>query len=232
MSDESSRVELTRRRLLGGIAVTGVATASAGAGTWAYFEDTESSAGNTIDAGTLDLTVSDDDEGFGDGVSGTWTVSNAVPGDSVMADLTLRNEGSVSADHVEIDFAVDETEADGPTGTNEADTAPSSADGMVEQFEVTLFTYNGTNVLGNLSDTNGNGIVDIGDLVSGNDAALDGLTSLPADGGGTEAMTMQFRWAHDSEFDNSVSGVNNDFQGDEFDLTVTFALHQDASQDL
>ncbi|NHN61155.1 MULTISPECIES: TasA family protein [Halorussus] len=232
MFDDDSSVSLTRRRLLGGLVAIGGAGAASGAGTFAYFSDTESSTGNTIDAGTLDLTVSDSGADFSDGVSGTWTISNAKPGDSVLGDLTLRNEGSLSSDHVEISFAVDESEAGGSTGANEADTMPSSAEGMAEQFEVTVFTYNGTNVLQNLSDANGNGIVDIGDVVSGNDGALDDLTSLPSDSQATESMMLEFRWAHDSEFDNSVSGTNNDYQGDEFDLTVTFALHQDSGQDL
>ncbi|WP_435552051.1 TasA family protein [Natrinema sp. CGMCC1.2065] len=223
---------MTRRRLLGGLSAIGAVGVASGAGTWAYFSDTEESSGNTIEAGTLDLKVADTDEGFGDGVSGTWTISNAKPGDSVLADLTLQNAGSLEADHVEIGFSVDETEADGSTGTNEADTMPSSADGMADQFEVTVFTYNGTNVRSNLSDANSNGIVDIDDLVTGNGAVLDDLSPPPSANGGTESMTMEFRWAHDDEFDNSVSGINNDYQGDEFDLTVTYALHQDSGQDL
>ncbi|OLZ41838.1 hypothetical protein A6E15_12970 [Natrinema saccharevitans] len=206
--------------------------AASGAGTWAYFSDTEESTGNTIEAGTLDLKVSDDGDGFGDGVSGSWTISNAKPGDSVMTNVSLQNAGSLEADHVEIGFSVDETESDGSTGTNAADTMPSSADGMTEQFKVTVFTYNGTNVLEDLLDANGNGLVDVDDLVTGNDAPLDDLNPPPSANGGTETMTMQFRWAHDDEFDNSVSGTNNDYQGDEFDLTVTYALHQDTSQDL
>lgn len=231
MSDDSGRFRLTRRRLLGGLAVTGAATGGAGAGTWAYFQDTESSTGNSIDAGTLDLKTSDSDDN-GDGATGTWTISNARPGDSVMADLTLRNEGTESADHVEIDFSVTETEATGPSGSDEAD-SKQGADGMTQQFEVTLLTYNGVNILEDyMSDANGNGIMDLDDLVNGNGAALDDLTPPPSANGGSETMTMEFRWAHDSEFDSSVSGTNNDYQGDEFDLTVTYALHQDGSQDL
>ena len=65
-----------------------------------------------------------------------------------------------------------------------------------------------------------------------NGAALDDLTPPPKQNGGTESLTMQFRWAHDSEFDTSVSGVNNDYRFDQFDRTGTMALHQDASQDL
>lgn len=232
MTGEQRQFTLTRRRLLGGVAATGVAAAGAGAGTWAYFQDTESSTGNTIDAGTLDLKLSDSDESDADGVSGSWTISNAKPGDSVTSDVTLENAGSLSADHVEFGVSVAETESDGPNGTNEADTQPSSATGMAEQFEVTNLTYDGTNILPNLSDANGNGIIDIADLVSGNDSILDNLTPPPPANGGTESLNMTFRWAQDSEFDNSVSGVNNDYQGDQLEITITMALHQDSSQDL
>lgn len=209
MSDETSRHELTRRTLLGGVAATGVTAAGAGAGTMALFTDAEESTGNSVSAGTLDLVVADSDEGFGDGVSATWTLSNAKPGDTVLADLTLQNAGSLAADHVELGFDVTETEAAGPSGSDESDTAPGSAAGMAEQFEVTVMTYDGTNVLAGLSDANGNGLVDLGDLGSGNDGVLDGLSPPPAANGGTESLFLQLRWAHDSEFDTAVSGVNN-----------------------
>lgn len=230
MFDDNSGVLLTRRRLLGGLTTIGVAGAASGAGTWAYFRDTEESTGNTIDAGTLDLTLSDRNEGFGDGVSETWTISDARPGgEEEVTGLTLANEGSLSADHLEIEFSLDERESDGSGGTNDADTMPSSAEGMAEQFVLTRFEYEwGTVTLDDLSDANENGIVDLGDLANGNDAVLD---DLPAPAEGTVPMSMGFRWADDSEFDNSVSGANNDYQGDELDLTVTFTLHQDSSQD-
>jgi len=53
MSDNN--IELTRRRVLGGIATVGAASAAVGAGTFAAFSDTQESTGNTISAGTLDL---------------------------------------------------------------------------------------------------------------------------------------------------------------------------------
>jgi spore coat-associated protein N len=233
MSQDTDGVELTRRRILGSLGVIGVAAGGAGAGTMAYFQDTESSTGNTIDAGTLDLKLSDGDEFTEDGVSGTWTISNAKPGDSVTSEVVLTNAGSLEADHVEFGVSVDETEADGPNGNNEPDTRPSSAEGMAEQFEVTTMEYNETDILGNrLSDANENGIIDVGDLASGNDAELDGLTPPPSANGGMKSLRLNLRWAHDDEFDNSVSGINNDYQGDELDITVTMALYQDSSQNL
>lgn len=230
MSEDNSGLNLTRRRLLGGVAATGAAATGAGAGTWALFQDTETSSGNTIDAGTLDLVVTNDQ--IGDGVSGTWTIDNAKPGDSVLADVTLTNSGTLEADHVEFDVSVDETETEGPNGNNASDTKPSTADGMAEQFEVTLMTYDGTNILDDLDDANGNGILDISDLAQGNDGALDDLTPPPAADGTSESLSLEFRWAHDSEFDNTVSGINNDYQGDTLDITVTMALHQKDNQDI
>lgn len=58
--------------------------------TRAYFNDTESSTGNTYTAGTLDLAVS----------SGDWspaeTVLNLNPGDTVSKTLTVQNNGSLN----------------------------------------------------------------------------------------------------------------------------------------
>jgi predicted ribosomally synthesized peptide with SipW-like signal peptide len=53
----SKKFELTRRRVLGGLGTIGVASAAAGLGTSAYFSDTESFVGNTLEAGELDLSV-------------------------------------------------------------------------------------------------------------------------------------------------------------------------------
>ena len=68
-----------------------------GAVTWAYFSDTEESTGNTITAGTLNLTV--DEVGSGavagtltpgvDGVNEFLTISNVAPGDSGVITWTL-----------------------------------------------------------------------------------------------------------------------------------------------
>jgi len=53
----------------------------AGAGAFAYFSDTETSTGNTFNAGTLELKISDGYPGeWGDGCSLTWVLANIVPG--------------------------------------------------------------------------------------------------------------------------------------------------------
>ncbi|GAA0457346.1 CalY family protein [Halococcus dombrowskii] len=191
MSDESDELRLTRRKLLGGVTTIGVASALGGVSTWATFRDEESSTDNSVQAGTLDLVLSDSDETEADGVSGEFTLSNAKPGDTLYGDITLENAGSLDANHVELAFSYDENEADSPNGNNEADTLSNSADGMAKQFEVTQLTYDGTNIFPSISDANGNGRKDIADLTAGaNDSVLDGLTPPPSANGGTESLFL------------------------------------------
>lgn len=51
----SDKIELNRRRVLGGIATVGAASAAVGAGTFAYFTDSVESQDNTIETGTISL---------------------------------------------------------------------------------------------------------------------------------------------------------------------------------
>jgi len=61
-----------------------------GGGTWAYFQDTESSTNNSLTAGTLDLTI----EG-GNAAVTTFSASNVYPGQSGSGNSTLKNVGSL-----------------------------------------------------------------------------------------------------------------------------------------
>ena len=84
-------IELSRRRVLGGLAAVGLGSAAAGAGTMAAFSDSESSTGNSVQAGTLDLTL--------DGASQTVTfldTTGVKPGDTGSGSVELGNTGSVS----------------------------------------------------------------------------------------------------------------------------------------
>ncbi|ELZ58026.1 MULTISPECIES: SipW-dependent-type signal peptide-containing protein [Halorubrum] len=58
--DTNDKIGLSRRKMLAGLGAIGVASAGAGLGTTAYFNDTETFAGNSLQAGTLDMTVSAD----------------------------------------------------------------------------------------------------------------------------------------------------------------------------
>jgi spore coat-associated protein N len=72
--------------------VIGLVAIGVGAQTWAYFSDTETSSGNYIEAGTLDLTV-----------NGALSVTQSVdegdgvaPGDSGTQYIAVRNAGTVN----------------------------------------------------------------------------------------------------------------------------------------
>ncbi|MEZ3145334.1 VWA domain-containing protein [Halobaculum sp. MBLA0143] len=56
--DDTSGLELSRRRLLAGLGTAGVASAGAGLGTSAYFSDREEFTGNQLAAGELNMVVS------------------------------------------------------------------------------------------------------------------------------------------------------------------------------
>ncbi|WP_135806122.1 TasA family protein [Halorussus marinus] len=99
MSDETDGTAgRTRRRVLGGLATIGAASAAAGAGTMALFQDTETSGDNTLAAGTLDLEV---------GNAGEFQlihVEEAAPGMSDDQETAIiKNEGTVDGS---LDFEI------------------------------------------------------------------------------------------------------------------------------
>ena len=55
MSDDNSKLDLTRRKVLGGLGGVGAGAALGGTGTMAFLNDTEKIADNTVTAGELDL---------------------------------------------------------------------------------------------------------------------------------------------------------------------------------
>ncbi|MEF8807598.1 choice-of-anchor W domain-containing protein [Natronomonas sp.] len=57
MTDDNNQIGLSRRKMLGGLGAIGLASAGAGLGTTAYFNDEENFVGNTLTAGELDLFV-------------------------------------------------------------------------------------------------------------------------------------------------------------------------------
>ena len=79
------------KKMLLSILIIGVVAVSAGAGTWAYYSDTETSNDNTLTAGTLDLQLDG-----ANGIAGV-SISNVAPGDlDVTADTILvSNEGTI-----------------------------------------------------------------------------------------------------------------------------------------
>lgn len=195
------------------------------AGTWAFFSDTEASSGNTFTAGTLDLKVSDWNEGFGDGVTATWSMSNMTPGVTAVGPFSvlLQNSATIAANHVEVAFSHSIDEASNPV---ESDTKPNSTSGeMARWIEITSMTYNGVDLKATYTDANGNGFFDLEDVTlspyTDVGGPLDNLLPPPPNSGGTRFFMMALKFN---------AGATNDIQGDILTTTVTFTLNQEASQ--
>jgi len=82
---------MNTKGILMSILMIGVVAMAAGAGTIAFFSDTETSTGNTFTAGTLNLKVDDQD-----GVNIVkFMVTDIKPGDSGVGTWKLTNAGSL-----------------------------------------------------------------------------------------------------------------------------------------
>lgn len=80
-----------KRKFLAAIIGVLFIAALVGAGTFAYFNDTESSTGNSFTAGTLDLAVG----GENPNSTPDFTLADLKPGDSGSITYTLNNVGSI-----------------------------------------------------------------------------------------------------------------------------------------
>ena len=172
----------------------------AGIGTWAYFSDVETSTGNVLAAGTLDLKTDDVD-----GVTQTLLASNLAPGDNVTGSITLKNIGSLAGSTLDLAFSYIESDS----SPNPAD---MSANATAAIIEVTTLNYDGASLLSSVSDNNTNGYKDVEDLKN---ADLSGQSGINA------SATKDFEIAVTLK-DNA----NKDFQADGIDVTMTFILNQ------
>ena len=87
------------------VLIVGLVSVMAGSATWAYFQDTEISEGNTFTAGTLDLNLTD----------APFTLANKAPGDTGTEIQILRNLGSLPGE-LDVDFStITNTESTGNT---------------------------------------------------------------------------------------------------------------------
>jgi len=173
-----------------------------GIGTWAYFSDVEASTGNQMTAGTLDLKTNDVD-----GVSQTLFTTNMAPGDTVGPEtITLKNIGSVDGSTLDLVFSY--IENDGSSNL-----VNKSADETAAMLEVTVLNYDGSSLLGSISDGNSNTWTDIEDLKN---ADLSGQSSIGASASKDFQIAVQLRGAE----------TGNDFQADGIIVTMTFTLNQ------
>lgn len=222
MSDR--KIELTRRRVLGSVATIGAASAAAGAGTFALFSDEETSDGNTITAGTLDLQSP---------ASGQLTASGVAPGWSQRGtfDATYDSSSTVAPVALGLSLAVSESDAAATPADGDLQTDLNAAE-TARKFEVLTAT---------VEDPGG---AVVADLTSGVNART---TGHPPDGSGGQLSYVdldQITGSHDG-VDTGVSPgdtytftlelqvpsrAGNDLQADGVDVGVTFRAEQQTSQ--
>jgi len=179
--------------------LVGLVAAGIGAGTWAYFSDTETSSGNYIAAGTLDLVVNGvgtfDTSLGGDGIG---------PGDSNSWDITIQNAGTVDGTLTLKFTGYDYTE-----GTP-ATIDPAGSDDLRDVTYITL-SLGGNPVDISALDTNEDGHVSLSELEN---QVID-LGALTA--GSSETLTVS--WEIDYNADNGI-------QGDTIQFDIEFHLQQ------
>lgn len=201
-----------KKKLMSGVGTALIGMALIGGGTFAYFSDTEVS-NNTFAAGTLDLAVNP---------SVVIDVDNLKPGDTMVREFVLENNGSL--DISTIDLA---------TAYNVIDAKGDNVDDFGKHIKV-LFLEN--------ADKTGNGWVigDYNDVISETtlydlqnmtpDAVenlqhwITHLLGLSGEGDGLAAGTSDQMYVAFEFVDNGAD--QNEFQGDALELEWTFTAHQ------
>lgn len=198
-------IRLTRRRLLGGVATVGAASAAAGAGTGALLVDSEESTGNSVSAGTLDLTLDG-----GDQTVQFLSETGVAPGDSGQARLPVSNAGTL-AGSVAVEVADCTSYENGLSGNESAvdDTGgdPGAGNGELDQYlEVHAAFANGPELW------TGYDTVDAR-LRTGTVYDLDYVL----DGGASDEFVLDWRLP---------DATGDDAQSDSVELALTFRLEQ------
>lgn len=190
----------------------------AGAGTFAYFSDTEMSTENALIAGTLDVTMS----------TGTWTFPfyDMKPGDSTgQLQIDLMTVGSITPNHIEIDIDthsfVDSDVESG--GTNTADEFKKQI--RVDQLE---YINSGTvNLLNSVDDgADGNPLfislydVEAYGVFDGND-----ISGMTLEGYGVFRVTLSLPI-------DLPDADDNKYQGDSIQIDFEFGAAQVSVQDV
>lgn len=198
---------MLNKKMLLSLLVIGVVSVSAGAGTWAYFSDTETSEDNTFTAGTLDLDLTDATDDGTDSETLTWVAGNMAPGDDGSATMTVTNVGTL-AGNLDIS-AIVVTNAPGTTPESE-DVSSGDNGELGANLNIDMFF-----------DANNDGVNDAGEtsIYSG---ALDGIaSSYNLDEGiaasGVTYITINY---------DLPTGTGNDVQGDTVSLEFVVELDQ------
>jgi spore coat-associated protein N len=197
----------------------GVASAGLGYGTFAFFSDTEESTDNLFTAADLDLTLNGQN-----GVTASIVGANFAPGDVTSGSIVLRNEGSIftgdAQNHtVDLDFRAITTVTDDLGNPDDADDGGASAIAFDQYLTITALTYNGTSLLPQIGDVDGDGRFNTLADLEARGEFLD--LADPGAAGKTLAIAVQF----------ATDGPNH-LKRDVVDLAFTFFLAQSGEVDL
>lgn len=208
-----------KAQILASLLTIGVAATMLGVGTMAYFSDTETSEGNILQAGTLDLTLDEINEA-------PITLTNMKPGDTATGSITVKNDGTLPGSLYATAWY---EESDGVTTAPDDTGLNMSDDNVANMLLITAFTADTVDILSQIPDTDGNGKITVFDMV--NDASGVTLTEYPSPG------KLETWYSYDTNMTAGESHVysltiefdtaaGNDYQGDGITLTFGFLLTQ------
>ena len=200
-----------------------------GGGTWAYFSDVETSTGNILTAGTLDLNLN---AGNDDVQMLTAAIGTVEPGDTGSASVIIANNGSIDG---ELDIATsaitnDDNGTADPEDDQDTDTGTGDLGGQatmviwIDADEST--TFNAGDI--ELNSTGANAY-DAGTNTTLEKETIDSFDSVSWDaafatlnkaGGTNPAVTLRIDW--------EVPGATTDnrIMGDSASFDITFTLEQ------
>lgn len=179
-----------------------VAAVLAGAGTFAYFSDTQEDVAKTFTSGTFDIALGNNGSfGSGDSVSATWaSPPNWAPGDKVNATLSFTNKGTIDADHIYFRFS----------GKNSNGNGDSS--NLMNAILITNLQERFNNV------TTGNQAPNLATQVGNHD----GVLTL------AEFTSAQYYTVDDQSGDSMALGVND---AKDYDLIIEFTFDPNAQNE-
>lgn len=179
--------------------------------TFAYFSDTGTSSNNTFSTGSLALKLANGENSPTDNVTATFGNDALVPGTCTGPQtLQLRNEGTIAADHAEVHL----------TSNTVTDANDDASPDMDSFLRINSLTYDGSDVLTQISNENGNGYKDLADwTAAANAGALDNLALTDQDTNHPLVMDVCLD-----------SSAGNQLQGDSVVSTFSIDLNQHSSQ--
>lgn len=196
---------IKKRAAIAVIVLALVAVASSGV-IYAYFNDTETSSGNSFTAGTLDLKINDVDGG----VPAAFTVTNVMPGSHGYREMKISNTGSIGGTLTAQPSGI----VDNGGTTPEPEPTPDNGE-LSSVMQITIFI-----------DTNDNGVREAGEVqyYSGPLKTVSGtwnMGNLAAFSDSSSADEIEVTVAYDIP-----TTVGNEIMGDTCTFNIVYTLEQ------